>query len=82
MENEKGINEKFTKGTKKLDQVLNSQRSSRNKTGLGYSTSKGSSMGKMNFSSAGFEEPQSYAKMYQERINEDKNLAIQRGSHH
>jgi len=39
-------------------------------------------MGKINFRSAGFEEPQNYANMYQERINEAKRVARKRGDHY
>jgi len=82
LETEKGVNEKFVEWTRKLDQILNSQRSLQNKTGLGYSRSQESSMRKMNFKPVGFEEPHSYAKVCQEKINEDKNVASKRETRH
>lgn len=36
-------------------------------------------MEKINFKSAGFEEPQSYGKKHHERINVDKRATWQRG---
>ena len=44
----------------------------KNRIGLGYCTPHESSMGKMNFMSAGVKEPQRYAKIYQDRIHEEK----------
>lgn len=38
-------------------------------------------MEKIKFRSAGFEEPQSYVKKHQGRINEDKRIAGLRGDH-
>ena len=78
LETEKGINENLVDGTRKLDQILNSQRSLEEKTSLRYSRLLESSMRKMNSRSAGFQEPQNHANMHQERTIEDRNVLSQR----
>ena len=51
VETKKGLNEKLTEGSRKIDKIINSQRYSGKKIGLGYSRTNEYSMGKTNFRS-------------------------------
>lgn len=82
VETKKGLNEKIVEGIRNIDHDLNNQRSSRNKTSLGYSRTHESFLGKIKFISLVFEEPKSYEKKLQEITNEDKRAERQRGDCH